>query len=70
MTFEEFTRLTEFAKKSGLKCVKMDGVEIEFWEPQAKRRLKAAQEIIKSPDQPITLEQINEFIYGNVDEMG
>lgn len=73
MDLTEIKRITLFARKTGIKSIKIDGLELEMHTPleqaPAVRRRPRHEEMSgpKAIPEP-TLEQINEFIYGSVDE--
>lgn len=75
MDFREIKKLTAYARRSGVKHLKLDGFEIEFQdgapapEPLRKPKLAPVQESsIPAPPPDPTLDQINQYIYGNNEE--
>lgn len=74
MDFKEIKKITAFARKAGLKSLKFNGFEIEFSDqavPPTKKRLKIVEdEVGPSIPQEPNLEQINDYIYGNTQEVG
>lgn len=79
MDLKEIKRLVSYAKRNGLKRLKIDGLEIELQDaivfPTRKRgKLSAVpggkEESIPAPPPEPTLDQVNEYIYGNPGEVG
>lgn len=73
MDLKELKKITAYARKAGIKSLKFADVSIEFNEattPQrAKRLIVVEEDTVKKPTDP-TLEQINDYIYGQTDEAG
>ncbi len=68
MDLKEIKKLTAFARKNGIKSLKVAGCEIEFGGevvPRRTRRLKIVEEAMPREHQEPTLQQINDFIYNS-----
>ncbi len=74
MDLKDIKKITAFARRAGLKSLKFNGCEIEFNDsvaPPTRKRLKLVEEnsAPKPPHEP-TLSEINDYIYGNSEEVG
>lgn len=71
MDFREAKKLIAYAKKNGIKSLKCGDVEVTFGDTSVRM---AVQEVdvpkaIHSMVMPPTLDQVNDYIYGNPDEI-
>lgn len=73
MDLKEIKKITAFARRAGLKSLKFNGVELEFGDQVAKPQAKRLK-LVEDPGIPViaepTLQQINDYIYGNDEEVG
>jgi hypothetical protein len=79
MDLKEIKRIASFAKRNGIKRISVNGLDLEFNElvvfPKRARQNISAVPNERDPNRPAplpepTLEEINQYIYGNVDEVG
>lgn len=73
MDLKEFKRLASFARKSGIKSLKLGDAAIEFHEsalnlPKQAKPSEPDKPLVSVPSGP-TLDEINEYIYGKTDEV-
>lgn len=74
MNLKEIKKIVAFAKKSGVKTLKLDGFEIElndeaFNKPLVKAIAMTEDKVPFPEHREPTLEDINEYIYGDHDEV-
>lgn len=80
MEFGEIKKIVRFARSAGVKSLKLGDLSVEFKDeiiikqprqskaqPQAEQRPAFAAKEKQIPEVP-TLDEINNFIYGNTDE--
>ena len=77
MNLDEIKHFAQYARKAGIKRLKIDGLELEMHDPKiiprAARKPKPVpglDPIAITPAPELTLEQINQYIYGDGDEVG
>lgn len=76
MDLKEIKRLVTYARNAGIHFIKVDGLEIQFKETFEGRRTRrtlatspAFEKTVKGGPAP-TLEDINDYIYGQNEELG
>lgn len=78
MELKEIKKIARLARAAGIKGIKIDGLELEFHEPRSlgPKRVRLQKGIVDSgsgisKEEPApTLEQINDYIYGQAEELG
>ncbi len=74
MDLKQIRTITKFARRNGIKSLKFEGFEIEFGDlvvPPKAKRLKVIEEDAPPVQEvrELTLEQINDYIYGTNQEI-
>jgi len=83
MDLKEIKKIANFASRAGVKSIKIDGLEISFKDeiifqrprapglvPDGKTKAAKDEPTVPPREPPPTLDEINQYIYGQTDEAG